>query len=295
MAANWDDWRVALAIAREGGVASAARRLKMDATTAARRLARLETALGAPLFWRDARGAARTTERGRAALSAAADLERAAIAAEDAARDAPAGMVRVTATPMIVNRILAPATAALSTAAPGVRATLIAATARLSLADCEADVAVRLARPEDGGGGVAARRVGRLDYCVCAAASLAEDAVARLPWARHGPQSADLPHAAWLADAAARSGSGDANVEVEDGEAAMAAAAGGAARAAAPRAFVDADPRLQAVAPCPIVRDLWLVRRRDQIGVARIDVVVDWVAAAVTSALKPRCSGRDGD
>src|SRR3546814_15726889 len=47
---DWDDIRVFLAVARTRKIAPAARALGIDATTIARRLARLERALGPELF-----------------------------------------------------------------------------------------------------------------------------------------------------------------------------------------------------------------------------------------------------
>ena len=49
---SWDDLRVFLAILREGTFAAAGRRIGVNATTAARRLASLEASVGAQLFSR---------------------------------------------------------------------------------------------------------------------------------------------------------------------------------------------------------------------------------------------------
>ena len=50
---DWDDVRIFLAIEREGSLSAAARTLKIDQTTAGRRLAALETALAARLLIAD--------------------------------------------------------------------------------------------------------------------------------------------------------------------------------------------------------------------------------------------------
>ena len=49
---NWDDLRFLVVIGREGTLAAAARSLKVDQTTVARRLRALEESLGTPLFER---------------------------------------------------------------------------------------------------------------------------------------------------------------------------------------------------------------------------------------------------
>ena len=67
---NWDDLQVFLAVVRAGRVSAAARRLDVEHTTVARRLAALETALGVPLFYRTASGY-ELTAHGRNVLSSA--------------------------------------------------------------------------------------------------------------------------------------------------------------------------------------------------------------------------------
>ena len=43
---NWDDVRLFLAVAREGGLSAAGKQLRLDPATLGRRMARLETSLG---------------------------------------------------------------------------------------------------------------------------------------------------------------------------------------------------------------------------------------------------------
>ena len=47
---NWDDVRLFLAVAREGGLSAAGKQLRLDPATLGRRMARLETSLGTGLF-----------------------------------------------------------------------------------------------------------------------------------------------------------------------------------------------------------------------------------------------------
>jgi DNA-binding transcriptional LysR family regulator len=49
-AVNWNDLRYLLAVAQGGTLSAAARRLRVDETTVARRLAAAQRALGARLF-----------------------------------------------------------------------------------------------------------------------------------------------------------------------------------------------------------------------------------------------------
>ena len=75
---DWDHLRIFLAIARTGRVAAAARRLAIEHTTVSRRLATLESQLGAPLFRRTVSGYV-LTDAGSDILALAESMERAAL------------------------------------------------------------------------------------------------------------------------------------------------------------------------------------------------------------------------
>src|SRR5579864_1461983 len=53
---NWDDLRLFLAASRDRSFVAAGRRMQIDQTTVARRLAALEETVGSPLFHRSPRG-----------------------------------------------------------------------------------------------------------------------------------------------------------------------------------------------------------------------------------------------
>src|SRR5438105_3346779 len=71
---DWNDLRYVLAVSRAGTLAAAARRLRVDQTTVARRLAAAERVLGARLFER-IDGSLRPTLAGEAAIGQAARVE----------------------------------------------------------------------------------------------------------------------------------------------------------------------------------------------------------------------------
>ena len=98
---NWDDLQVFLAIARAGRLSTAARRLGVEHTTVARRLAVLEDELGVPLFYRTTTGYL-LTPHGQNVLPNAETMANAAIAVAARAREgsgAIAGRVRVALVP----------------------------------------------------------------------------------------------------------------------------------------------------------------------------------------------------
>src|SRR5215471_17921374 len=138
----WDDLRYVLALARFATIAEAARRLSVDEATVARRLARIERQLGARLFDRD-RGKSAPTEAGRAAAKRAERVEQEVerlVGAVAGADHVTAGRVRVTAVPVMVNRLLLPALLLLLETNPDLavdislpsRATLARSSARLT-------------------------------------------------------------------------------------------------------------------------------------------------------------------
>lgn len=151
-AMDWDDLRIAAAVARAGTFSGAAAELGLDATTVARRIARLEAALAFPLF-RAADGRRRPTAQGAEILAhvEAMSAHAAAIRAVQPAGEGVAGHVRVSATANICDRVLAPHAAALLKAHPGLSLSILASDANASFSRYEADMAVRMARPQKGG------------------------------------------------------------------------------------------------------------------------------------------------
>lgn len=269
---DWSDLRFALAVARHGTQSGAARALGVDDATVSRRLARLRAAFGDPLFERARDGRLSPTPTGRAVAERAEAMEREASSLTPAGpRDAVHGSVRLTAVPILANRLLAPAAGDLLRRHPQLRLELAAEPANLSLTRRDADMALRLARPATGGQRVLARRIGRLDYAVYAAADRPHPAA----WIGYGEAYAHLPPARWIA---ARSAA--PSLTVNDAEALLEAAAAGAGRTLLPRLIADRDPRLQRIrAESGPTRELWLLTHRDLAEAPRIRAVAAWLEA----------------
>ncbi len=112
---KWDDVKFVLAVARGQTLSAAARQLKVDQTTVGRRLAALEQAAGTKLF-RRVDGRLVPTEAGEIVSTRAERVETEMLALEEQLAGAditPAGVVRLTATPILANRLLIPRWAAL--------------------------------------------------------------------------------------------------------------------------------------------------------------------------------------
>lgn len=277
---NWNDLRYLLAVARGRSLSAAARQLRVDETTVARRLAAAGTALGARLFER-VDGALRLTAAGELALAHAERIEREMQALRGrigGADEAVAGTVRLTAVPIVVNRLLAPALPGLTAEHPLLLLELIAEPRNLSLTKREADVALRLARPR-GGGTVVARRIGQLAYAVYGPR---KGKAAALPWITYEEGLDDLPQARWIA-AAMRGASAPPTLLAADAETILAAVRAGVGKSLLPCAVAEREPglrRLGGAAPV-LTRELWLLVHADLRRLARVAAVVGWIERTV--------------
>lgn len=165
---DWDDLRVALAVADAGSLAGAARALNVNHTTALRRLDALEARLNTRLFERQ-RGGYLPTEAGellaqeaRAIAPRVADIERRLLG-----RDLRlTGQVRVTTAFVTMAYLLPPALADFARAQPGIEVEIAESGVLLDLSRRQADVAIRVSRvvPEHWVG----RELGRVQYRVYA-------------------------------------------------------------------------------------------------------------------------------
>jgi len=168
---NWDDLRVFLAVAENSSLAGAARQLKINHSTAFRRLNKLEAALAVRLFDRLAEGYL-LTPAGERLLLHARDVESAVhrIGLEVAGQDlAPTGKVRVTAAANIARSLLPPVVKSLRAQYPGITLEVSIGDSDYDLNRREADIALRatLTPPEH----LVGRKVMDLDWWLCGASA----------------------------------------------------------------------------------------------------------------------------
>lgn len=143
---DWNALKYLLAVARAGSTSGAATALRVNQTTVARQIDRLEHVLGLVLFERRTDGY-RLTDQGRALLALAEKVEAPALALDAAARTLSrnaAGTLRVTTTELLATDVLAPLISDLAESQPGLRVELIADDRRLDIAGGEVDVAIRI-------------------------------------------------------------------------------------------------------------------------------------------------------
>jgi DNA-binding transcriptional LysR family regulator len=148
---DWDDLRYFLAVHRAGTLARAGSSLRINPTTVGRRLAALEERIGARLFDRTNDGYV-ATQAGRDLVARAERMEDEALAVEREVSGADqrlAGVVRLSATEMLATRFITPHMHRFAARHPEIAIDLSCTPRSVSLTRREADVVLRLAKPEE--------------------------------------------------------------------------------------------------------------------------------------------------
>jgi len=165
------DWALVksfVAVLDAGSLMGAARRLQAQQPTLSRHIAELELQLGAPLFERTGRGVT-PTATGLAIAEAARQMEEGASALARSlakSRDATTGAVRITTSQVAATWLLPPLLARLQQAEPGIAVELVASNQLTNLLRREADIAVRMVRPEQGS--LVARKLAEIEIVAAA-------------------------------------------------------------------------------------------------------------------------------
>lgn len=274
---NWDDLRFVLAVARTRSYARAARQLKVNESTVARRIAQLEERLSTRLFER-ADKFLQPTEAGAETVLRAEKIEIEVQTAEgnlNGTNYRAAGSVRVTAACLFTNHILVPALTEILGLNPQLRIELVADGRDLSLTNREADIAIRLARP-DGETRSIIKRIGTLSYAVYCAA---DRAATPLPWIAYDDRLADLPQARWIADEIARDQAEKPQLLINDAETLLKCVKHGLGKSLLPCAIGDREAGLHRLGDGskPMAREIWLMVHPELRDLTRIRVVMDWL------------------
>lgn len=274
-----------LQVMRAGSLSGAARHLGVAQPTVRRRVAALERDLGVTLFTRSAAGLRPTPEAERL-RPLAETMEASARALTRAAASPPdrvEGVVRIAASVLVGAELLPPMLASLRRAHPGLAIELALSNEVADLARRDADVALRLARPQ--GASLVARRLGGLPFGFFAAPAYLAD---RAPPATLGALR-DHDLVGYDRDPLVRQGLADLGlvlgpeafaVRTDHHLAYLAAVRAGCGigvthlALAAPEGLARVLPELQ------LDVELWLVAHEDQRDVPRVRVVLDHLAAA---------------
>lgn len=278
---EWSDLRVFLAIAREGTLGAAARKLGQTQPTMGRRLQALEHAVGHKLFQRTNAGFVLTDE-GAAVLSHAERMEEEALAfqrqltGQEKQLD---GMLRLTASDWFAEYLLASVIAEFSQQHPRVVVELLSDSRFFSLSRREADLAFRITPFDEPD--VVSRKLLHMPYGVYVAAG------APVPRAGDGEGTglitmdlafSAMPDVAWLQRMLP-----NAHVVFRSNARAIQAqlCLRGTGVAVLPRPLGDTINGLQRVdlGDDPPARETWVGYHRDMRRLARLRALLDLVVA----------------
>ena len=284
---DWDDVRFFLAVLRTGSLSGAARSLHVAQSTVGRRLASLEASLGVRLLNRTPDGYLPTLSGAEVQIQAErVEVEALALERQVGGRDIRlAGLVRVTCSETIASNLVAPCFGALHLKHPDIMIELIPNPRELSLSMREADVSVRLRRPEQHD--LVSRRIGTVAFGLYAS----EDYLARHGEPDYGDGCPghhlvtqldgiqDASQTDWLAALAPRA---RIAMQTSSHEAALGATLEGAGLASLVRFRADRESGLVRVhippLPSPIPSaDIWLVVHKDNRDTPRIRIALDHI------------------
>lgn len=168
---DWSLVRSFLAALEHGSLLGAARALQASQPTLGRHIAELEAQLGVLLFERTGRGlrpteaALELAESARLMEAGAHQLARAASRTDEMI----SGTVRITASQPVACYLLPPVLARLRLQHPGIQVELVSSNEVSNLLRREADIALRMVRPDQGS--LVAQLIGGVSLCACASQS----------------------------------------------------------------------------------------------------------------------------
>jgi DNA-binding transcriptional LysR family regulator len=196
---DWDDLRHFAALADTGSLSAAARRLRVEHATVARRVAALEAAAGVKLVDRRS-GRYVLTSDGQRVADHARRIESEAFALERALLSRQSDFsteVSISAPPQIAVALIAPRLVQLKQSYPQLRLRLLGESRTVSLPRREADIAIRLTRPSDAT--LIARKVGVMTYSLYASREYIASRVEKdFEFIAFDESLDESPHQLWL-------------------------------------------------------------------------------------------------
>ena len=277
-ALDWDGLRYFLALAEHGTLSEAARQLRVQHTTVARRIDALESALAARLFLRNARGYTLTRvgqtlfEAARGVKDQVARVARVA-SGQDVELD---GVVRVATADSLATSLVLPALQRLLRDQRGLTLELVSDTRQHDLARREADLALRVGASSDTE--LVGRRLAALGFGLYGSSERPKRVdLKRASYVTFDEMVGKLPHQAWLAEHAPA-----ARVVLRSNrqETLIEAVRLGMGLGILPCLVADGEPRVQRLLGPERVfsRDLWLLAHPDLQGSRRVRAVFDAIA-----------------
>jgi DNA-binding transcriptional LysR family regulator len=272
---DWEDLRHFTVFAQEKSLSAAARQLKVDHATVARRIAALEGALQLKLVERRPRAYYLTPDGERIAeLGRRMELESLAVQrTASAGQSSISGEVAVTAPPAMTAALIAPRLPELRGKYPDLHIRLDADTRNVSLVRREADIAIRLSRPVDEE--LVVRKIAKVTFSLYAART--RDPADRACIA-YDVSMDDTPQQLWLLAQL-----GDMPIVLRSNDLAVqaAAVAAGVGIAVLPDFMGESDQRLTRLphTGAALEREVWIAVHSDLRHAPRIQAVMAFLTA----------------
>ena len=287
---DWDNIRIFLAVARAGQILAAAKHLRLNHATVARRLSAFENALQAKLFVRRPNGCD-LTEEGERMLAYAERVESEMLAAYEEVGNtdlAIEGAVRVGAPDGFGVAFLAPRLGRLKERYPRLMIQLVPVPRTFSLSRREVDIAITVGRPEEGR--LIARKL--TDYTLGFYASRAYLERAGTPVTPEDLRDhvclgyvEDLLYSASLDFAREMVRDWTADIEISSAVGQTEAVRAGAGIGILHTFIARQDETLVQVLPdFSVTRSYWTVVHEDLRAIRRVAVTADFIAAEVAAA-----------
>ncbi len=281
---DWDDFKYLLALHRTGTLSGAAQRCGVNETTVARRLKRLQQALGTTLFVRNETGRHQLAEEAYQILDHAESMERENMALRerlDQSSGRIEGTVRISAVPVIINHILLPHLRKLDDKHPHLTVELVPEARNIDLTKREADLAIRFSRPEQGGLATKAQKLGGLEFDVFCGSQLTSEQQDSADWICYDAASAFLPQARWTEELRRQHKQRPCGFRVSDVNTALEAAARSYGKAVLPKLVCEDDKRFRCIgtesSKSAMARDVWLLSHSDDVRLS-VATVKSWLA-----------------
>ena len=278
MGFDWNDIPLLLTLADTGNMSQTARTLGMVPSTVSRRVALAEQALNLRLFIREPSGY-RPTDAGKIFLAHAeqiADRFQTMLLDTRAEQEGLAGTVNITAIDVLFTHWLVHHLPGLQQTYPALQVNLIGDNRDLSFTRREADLAIRLSRP-NADAAVRMRKVGELGFAVYGSQQFSGLTRAQwfdVPWLAYPLELARLPEMQWLAAIAPKHITRMSSVAML-----VRGCESGAGLALLPCVAADRAGLLRLDSKPVLHRELWLLSHRDAGPIARFRVVAEWLVA----------------
>lgn len=283
---DWEDMRHFIALAEAGTLSGAARALKVDHATVGRRVSALEKVFDTSLIERLPKRWV-LTEAGQRVATLAHGMQIQAHSLERAvkAQHSPlSGTVTLSTPPAFASHVLAPRIPALRRLYPDLHLTLLGNQAVASLSQQEADIAVRISRPQEASS--VTRKIGTMEFWLYAAPGYTERPPAEWAFIAYDAKLDHVVEQRWLMEFARER---PIVFRANDLACQAAAARAGVGIAVLPCFLAWQDPGLVALDASlkRATREIYLVVHSDLRHMPAVRAVLEFVAEQVAAGMPP--------